>query len=729
MRAAQRLLGMCETPVMTKFALRLAPLLLTLTACEGIVTGGTAPQRVVTPPGAVTPNGPVVVQPPAKCEPAGVEVPKLLRLSNHEYRAMVADVLGVPVEPSLFTRWTPVAEVYGFDTMSETRIDGQGLEVQLETAERLAAIALATPALTAHCPSVAPQQTPACNLKATYSAMDDFSDTQGRECWSYLDSSGAPMVFDNANSRWRKEPDQGVYVMRTGAHPGAVDAVRRWQVPVTGSVRLTGSFGDADPGGGDGVAVAIRRNGAAIFSRDLVNGGQVDFTQTVDVTRGDQLDFVVNAKTGPAYDTTSFTASLVMTPTPRKAAWAWDTCVQPLVSRLASRAFRRPVRTEELAQYEALFTEQRTAAATAGFSEPVDEAMTAVLTALFLSPNFIFKPEFVPGGLDPAERGFGVASRLSLFTRGSIADEALWMKAGTGALDTPAAVRAEAERLLDQDLERFSMHFAGQWLAYRDPVTVDALGLSMQKESRDMFAAVLREDLGPEQLLSPGFTIVDERMAGFYWFPNPVGQTPPWRIESDKRGGLLSQAAFLSRTGGGSEFRRPIHRGLWVLTRLMCFHLPRIPAATLEQISMSVESINRSLPLAEQMKLHRDSSSTCNSCHGSIDPIGLALENYDSAGNWRDAYPDGVRIESDLQLKGKTVRNPMELAAVLEDSEEFRSCVSEKLLTFALNRGPVEDERCVVERLGRPLDGTKPTLKTMTVDALMKGLELTEVSP
>ena len=161
----------------------------------------------------------------------------------------------------------------------------------------------------------------------------------------------------------------------------------------------------------------------------------------------------------------------------------------------------------------------------------------------------------------------------------------------------------------------------------------------------------------------------------------------------------------------------------------MCFHLPRIDAATLEEINMSVSSIDRSLPLPEQMKLHRDSSSRCNSCHGSIDPIGLALENYDPHGHWRDAWPDGVPIESDLTLAGKTVRNPMELAKVLEESDEYRACVAEKLLTFALNRGPLEGERCAVERLGRPIDGTKPSLKDMTVEAWLKGAQLTEVSP
>ncbi|PZR08429.1 MAG: hypothetical protein DI536_24945 [Archangium gephyra] len=131
--------------------------------------------------------------PPTKCEPAKQEVTKLLRLSNHEYRAMVSDVLGVPVDPALFAQWTPVAEVYRFDTMSETRIDGQALQVQLATAEKLAQLVMSTPALTQHCPAVGSTETPVCNLKPAYTAIDDFADTQGRAT-HFSPSSGDPGV-------------------------------------------------------------------------------------------------------------------------------------------------------------------------------------------------------------------------------------------------------------------------------------------------------------------------------------------------------------------------------------------------------------------------------------------------------------------------------------------------------------------------------------------------------
>lgn len=716
---AQLAVQVGDTPSM-KSILPIA-LIFTFAACDGSIVGPRGEVSVTSPPPVQRDAGP----PP--CAPTGQEVPKLLRLSNHEYRSMVADVLGVPVDEALFARWTPVAQVYGFDTMSETRIDAQGLEVQLATAESLAALVMATPSLTAHCPAVAPAQTPMCTKRPTYSSVDDFSDSQGRDCWAYLDSSGTPMVFDNTRSLWRKEPDQTVLLWQLGSHPGqTVDSVRRWQSPVDGTVSLNGFFNDADPGGGDGIVVFIRRNGTQVFTQDVPNGGQAPFNFGIPVARGDQLDFVVNRKANPSYDSTSFQVSMAFKPTPRKSTWTWGSCVEPLVARLASRAFRRPVREAELADYQSVFTSNLQEATTAGFAEPVDEAMAAVLEAVFMSPNFVFKPELVPGGLDPNEKGFGVASRLGLFFRGSIADEPLWNLAGTGGLNDPNAVRAQAVRLLEQDRERFTQNFGGQWLDFRDAEPVGPLTDSMQAESRNVFGAVLGDGLPPEALLQPGFTFADAPLAAYYGLtPSTMGN----KVMTPERGGVLTQAAFLIRTANGSEFRRPIHRGLWVLTRLMCRQMPRLDPATLEEITASFGNIDRTLPLPQQMAIHRNSAMRCGGCHDSIDPVGLALEKYDTQGKWRETYANGAPIVSDLQLNGTVVRNPSELASAIANGDEYRTCVATKLLTFGLNRGPLENEQCLAQKIGRPADGSKPTLEKMTIEALMHAMELTEVTP
>ncbi len=674
--------------------------------------------------GVVLPPGP-----PPKCEPTGSPVAKLLRVSNFEYQSIAADVLGIPLDPALFSRWTPVAQVYGFDTMSETRIDAQAMEVQLATAESLAGLVMASKTMTQHCPAIAPAQTPSCTLKARYSALDDFSDTQARDCWSYLDSSGVPMIFDNTKSWWRKEPDQTVLVMANAAHPGSsLDSVRRWVSPVSASITVTGSFG-AVGGGGDGVLVTIRRNGTAIFTQDLAAGASAPFTLPLTVAQNDQLDFVVNRKTTASFDTTAFSASIAFSPTPRKQAWTWANCVQPLVAQLASRAFRRPVRADELAEYQAVYETNRQGAAAAGFAEPVDMAMPAVLQAVFLSPNFVFKPELVPGGLDDKEKDFGLASRLALFVRGSVPDEELWQLAGTGGLSDPKVVRAQAERLLAKDLDRFAMHFGGQWLDFREAGNLGPLTASMQTETKEMFKAVLREELEPEKLIVPGFTIVDAPLATFYQLDFRDRQIPSYRLNTPDRGGLLAQSLFLARTGNGSEFRRPIHRGLWVLTRLLCRSLPHLDAATLEEIALSFGSINQSLPLPEKMAIHRKTSTRCGACHELMDPIGLALEKYDPKGNWRETYENNVPIVTNLEVDKMVVTDPRSLEAAIVATTDFRTCVATKLLTYGLNRGPASNEMCVAQRIGRPLDGRLPTFKGMTMDALTRALELTAVTP
>ncbi len=662
---------------------------------------------------------------PVACEPEITAIPKLLRLSNHEYKNMVSDLLGAPVDDALFARWTPVAEVYGFDTMSETRVDQQALEEQLATSEALATIVLATPSVTAHCAPVAPEETPACAVRAAYSSRDDFSDAQDRECWTYLDTNGTPMIFDITRSLWRKEPDETALLWREGAHPGStVDVIRRWHSPYTGTALLTANFTDADPGGGDGILVSVRLNDQPIFSQDVPNGGSANFSEQRSFARGDRVDFVIQKKVGPEYDTTAFSASLDFVRTPRKAGWDWASCAQPLVSKLASRAFRRPVRAEEAEDYRAMFEAVRGDAAAAGFAEPVDHALLAVVQAILLSPNFVFKPELVPNGVDANERNYAIASRLSLYFRSSIPDDVLWALAAQGGLTDEAGIRAQASRLLAQDLGRFATNFGGQWLAYRD-LAEGPLAESMRREANDVFAAVLSENLMPERLMKPGFTLVDPELAAFYGLTLPGDGTS--RVVTDLRGGLLSQAGFLSRTGSGSEFRRPIHRGLWVLTRLMCQSLPRLDPATREEIGESFGAIDPNLPLPEKMALHRNTATRCGGCHSRIDPIGLGLEKYDERGLWRETYTNGAPIVTDLELNGMVVRDPHQLATAIESSPEFRNCVSTKLFTFALNRGPLDSEMCVAERVGRPLDGSTPTLQAMAVDALIKGLELTEV--
>ncbi len=499
---------------------------------------------------------------------------KLLRLSNEEYQNIASDVIGSPVGDERFIAWTPVAEVYGFDTMSATRIDARALDEQLRTAAELAVLVLDSPELTSACPS---RLTPAA-------------------------------------------PEDGV-------------------------------------------------------------------------------------------------------------ALTWTNCGAAVMTRFASRAFRRPLRPEERTRYQSLLESSQLEAAAASLPHPFYEGLTTAVQAALLSPHVMFKPELVPGGFEPAERGYRIASKLALFFRSSVADDELWELAGSGELDDPEIVEQQARRMLAQYQERFMTDFGGQWLDFRKDATGgDPLMMSMKNETRDVFREVLARGLTPQKLLQPGFTIVDQRLAAHYGLEFDLDGEPVQKVVTDERGGLLSQGYFLRRTATGSEFRRPIHRGLWALTRLLCREMPRLDAATVAEISESFEKIDRTLPLSEQMEFHREASGSCIACHGQIDPVGLALEKYDRQGLWREIDDNGHAIVSDLELLGEVVADPMTLAAAIEQSEEYRTCVATKALTYALHRGPLANEACVARELAVPKDGSSPSLQELAVTALLKSLELADIA-
>jgi Protein of unknown function (DUF1592)/Protein of unknown function (DUF1588)/Protein of unknown function (DUF1595)/Protein of unknown function (DUF1585) len=681
-------------------------------------------QNPSAPPGSVVePGG------PQNCAPQSTAVPKLLRVSNVEYQQMVSDLLGSPVPGEQFARWTPISQVYGFDNLSEARIDAQGLEEQYKTIEALSARVADPQALAKFCPKVQ-AVTPACDLKAAYNPTADFSTEQGKACWNFRDSGDAALVYDMANSRWRS-PTSGALVWASGMHPGSADAVRRWTAPASGALALSGAFRDVDPGGGDGVTVSIKHNGAELYRRVIANGSADSFDLKLNLKQGDAIDFVVNATGTTAYDSTGFEATLNFSAAPATGGWTWANCAKPVLTNLASRAFRRPMRPEELVEAETLFTASLRAAEKAGQGSPFLEAVTTSAQAILLSPNVMFKPELVPQGFDASEKQFAVASRLSLFFRGSVADDELWTAAIEGQLDDVKKIEAQARRLLSLNGSRFTAQFGGQWLDFRPSQTekLEPLEASMERESLSLFQAVLETDLLPQRLMKPGFTVVDEPLAKHYGLGFIAGGMPVQRIETTARGGLFSQGHFLTRTATGSDFRRVIHRGQWTLTRALCQTLPRLDAATLDEISKSKDKIDRTLPLSEQMALHRQAGTRCPDCHKLMDPIGLALEKFDSKGLWREVDSNGHAIVNDFEFEGAKVADPIQLADVLSESSQFRECAATKLLTYALNRGPTESEACLSALLSTQTTAAAPTLKQMAIDSFLKSLPLTELSP
>jgi hypothetical protein len=444
------------------------------------------------------------------------------------------------------------------------------------------------------------------------------------------------------------------------------------------------------------------------------------------VRRGETIDIVVGRKSSNSWDTTGLTATLVFEKAVSTAGLDWSSCGREVVDRISSRAWRRPLRPEELDDLKVVFDTVVASADANGMSGSFTEGLKATLQAALLSPHVQYKPEFVPGGTRPDEASYQRASRLALFFRGSFPDDTLWALAGSGELNDETLAR-EASRLLSEDSSRFVANFGGQWLDFRGDLDEEEtpLARSMRMEANDVFETVLNEHLPAVRLLEPGFTVVNGLLAEHYGLGSVDAAAGPTQVMTNERGGLLEQGHFLTSGASGSDFRRVIHRGIYALNRTLCSTIPPLDPATLEEIAATAETIDPELPLSERMQMHRESSSRCLGCHSEMDPLGLSLEHFDAEGKWRDTYPDGSPIEHSFDFRGEPVRTPDDLKAYIRDSDLYRLCVAEKLLDYGLYRAIRSDERCLVEDMvSNP--NSESSLHDLAIEAFLTSLSQTE---
>ena len=168
-----------------------------------------------------------------------------------------------------------------------------------------------------------------------------------------------------------------------------------------------------------------------------------------------------------------------------------------------------------------------------------------------------------------------------------------------------------------------------------------------------------------------------------------------------------------------------IHRGIYALNRTLCSTIPPLDPATLEEIAATAEFIDPELPLSERMEMHRESTDRCLGCHSQMDPLGLALENFDAEGRWRETYPDGSPIGHNFDFNGSSVRDPDELKALISESGTYQLCVAEKLFEYGLNRPLRGDERCLINEIAS-LDQPNRSLHDLAIDAFRNTLAQTE---
>jgi hypothetical protein len=369
-------------------------------------------------------------------------------------------------------------------------------------------------------------------------------------------------------------------------------------------------------------------------------------------------------------------------------------CAASILRRLAERAYRRPMPADDPAV--ATLVEFYSAGREQGsFDAGIQRALGRVL----VDPEFIFRFEAEPAGLPPGAiypiSDVELASRLSFFLWSSIPDEPLLAAAAAGELAQPAVLEREVRRMLaDPKADALTANFASQWLGLRQldsasPTSTEFDGnlrLGLRKETELLFASVLREDASVVELLSAGYTFVDGRLASHYAIPNVRGSRFR-RVElaGDDRRGLLGHGSVLTVTSAPNR-TSPVKRGQWILANVLGTPTPPPPDNVETNLDETAPAGSAPTTMRERLARHR-ADLGCAACHGVMDPLGFALENFDFTGRWRDAEA-GAPIDAHGQfIDGSALDGPAGLREVLlTRSELFVRTFAEKLLTYALGR-------------------------------------------
>ena len=370
-------------------------------------------------------------------------------------------------------------------------------------------------------------------------------------------------------------------------------------------------------------------------------------------------------------------------------------CARHIVSTLARRAYRRPVTEADLAPLVQFFDEGRR---TGGFEVGIERA----LRALLVSPDFLFRVVTDPPVIAPRTpyrlSDLELASRISFFLWSSIPDDELLELAVEGRLKDPAVVDRQVRRMLaDPRSEALAKNFAGQWLRLRNisgalpsdvlfPDFGESLREDFVRETELFFDSVIRADRPITELLTADYTFLNERLAKHYEISGVYGSD--FRrvlLDDDRRRGLLGQGSILTVTSYPDR-TSPVGRGKWVLENVLGSPPPP-PPPNVPELEPNADT-GKVLAMRERMEQHR-ANPVCASCHRVMDPLGLALENFDAIGRWRGYMPGGTLIDaSGAMPDGTAFAGPADLRELLIlKPEQFATVVTEKLLTYALGRG------------------------------------------
>lgn len=388
-------------------------------------------------------------------------------------------------------------------------------------------------------------------------------------------------------------------------------------------------------------------------------------------------------------------------------------CLQPLMRR----AFREPVREEEVKPYAQLVvtaTER---------GESYHRGLQFAVTAILMSPRFLFRVETPPVNQKPEQDGamkltqMQLATRLSYFLWSSLPDEKLLQDAEKGRLNDKSIPQHVKRMLADPRADSMASEFAAQWLGLRNLTSHEAdtdrfksftpsLRGAMSRETELLFLHLMRDNRPVNELLQTRYSFVNQELADHYDLTDVEWETEAGNVgdgfkrvslEGTPRRGVLSHASILTLTSNPTR-TSPVKRGKWILENVLGTPPPEPPAGVPELEETATAAADATL--REQLEIHR-SNPACASCHRVMDELGFGLEEFDAVGKFREFDGESpVNARGELP-GGRTFDGTSELSELLSQTEQaaFARTVTHRLMTFALGRELTPTDRCVIDEI------------------------------
>jgi mono/diheme cytochrome c family protein len=640
--------------------------------------------------------------------------PLLHRLNRAEYANSIRDLLDLDVGAEALL--PPDDSSYGFDNIADVLgVSPVLLEQYLAAARKISALAVGDPTIS---PSA-----------ETYRARHDLSQNR------HVD--GMPLGTIGGLRVRHYFPLDGEYTLQAKLFRTNLDAIRGLEFPSQLEIAIDGKQVFLGTVGGTSDLLALFENPAPYSDKiDArlqvtlpVKAGVRDVTvaflekpptgstlqlQSFLRSSADPLDYTgwphieslrVTGPSGMVDRGDTPSRRRIFTCRPRGPADE-EACASRIIATLARRAYRGFDTAADRARLLDFYRQGRTRG-------DFDAGIQMALRRMLASPKFVVRAEGEPAAVragTPYPVGdLELASRLSFFLWSSIPDEELLELAKAGRLRHEAALEQQVRRMLaDPRAQALVQNFAGQWLHLRNlqnivpnseefPDFDDNLRQALRRETELFFDDIVRGDRNVVELLNGDHSFVNERLARHYGMPGIYGSQFRRVPVSDERIGLLGKGAVLLVTSH-TDRTSPVLRGKWILDNL----LGTPPAPPPPDVPALQETDGtRPRTMREQMELHRVSP-PCASCHKVMDPLGLALENFDAVGAWRDTDA-GEPIDASSQLAdGTDVTGASSMRqALVAHKDVFVGTMTEKLLTYALGRGVGPKDMPAVRRIVR----------------------------